>query len=410
MFYSFPNDPWAAYNGMVLMGQIPGYPEGTPYDRVFATIGFRPQGTLILPYGNENPGFLYSWNAEESILVIGGANAQLAREYYNHHVANPFLTEDRGLHHMIVVWRDEILRLIATNGGQIAPRMTIVGHSLGGAIGVAFYSMKALGNLAVNQMNVTAIGSPRPGTGVLLARSNGWSVVRLFGEADPIPHLIPHASEHPGAHAFLNNAQSLRFNSFEHVGTGYVIRPNGQPGLLDMPDSLEGSIPWELEAWAIGSLVGESRVHGYSYYLRKMELYHRNAVNGIVVPATPFINNPIEPPRGSARSPEVRAARAQFLAREATRQKNPPRLSDVLLAHVEKRVGTYVVVWRKRDIAVCKNRKLAGGIKKDLNHFLAGLANSMSLSTSAWEDAVASFFAAASASGGASVPPLFVSE
>jgi hypothetical protein len=410
MLFSYPNNYVMVNDAWRLMAEIPGYGGSVPANATLLKMGMASATIFIQGYREDQPGFLYAFNNEESILVIGGANGQLARRYYTYHIANPFTLEDRGVHHIACIARDEILRLIAVAGYPLPPRMTIVGHSFGGVVGAAFYSLKSQGPLAVDRISLSMVGSPRPGNGVLYARSTAWNAARIFGQADPVPYLLPHSREHPGAHAFLNDAQSLRFNSYEHVGTGYCLRPNGIGVKLDLPDSVSGSIPWALETWAISSLTAESANHGWGFYNRLLTLAATNPGNNLQAPVEPFINVPLPNPVGTRGDPAVRAARAEALRREVERRANPPRPSDVLMAYVEKRRGLYVVMWQKEEIGQFKTRKLAGRFKRDLNELIMRMGNAMNLSTSAWLEAMTDFFARASAPGGGSNPPLYVSE
>lgn len=254
---------------LALIGMVPSRPNAAVLTGAFPTV-FSINDDVQYVEGSETspPAFIVR-NPERSralVVMMGMTSSQIAEKIVRGWLSSQGTTPRSPAPYDYGIF--SIITGVGFPSNEQWDELTLIGHSLGGAIVTAAAPL-IIGNFGRGgtATYVYTFGAPK----ALITRSlqddyDDFYVRRCFLNADPVPTLPPGGS-YIGDLAVVGTADARRFTSWMHPGMGLLMSNNEfpQPAINPFNDNFI-RIPGSLTAWLTGITAFGNAEHSLTAY------------------------------------------------------------------------------------------------------------------------------------------------
>jgi pimeloyl-ACP methyl ester carboxylesterase len=301
-----------------------------------------------------------------------------------------------------------VIRIAVTpvyNGGGL----TLIGHSMGGAIWPYFASRIASALNFNNTLRMISFGAPKPSDWDLQYVTRGTYCHRFFNNDDPVP-LVPYD---PGVFSsyfiFHGLNEMRRLGRFCQRTNGYEIAPTGFFSRANLPSAASANPGASVSAWLAAQTANQETAHSIvSYYSRLQRVANSPPVQP-PVPAPTLLAQPVAiTPLEERRANEL--AVATIVNDSYRRNQTPVRIPDNRLFRVYRSGRLYTVTFGDVEVANSMNKKRARGLARVGNDWLRRLQRQEIVATDNLAGMFAEYLAAAADPTSGIVPVLNTGE
>lgn len=298
----------------------------------------------------------------------------------------------------------EVFNGLAYDQGQNIDHILVVGHSYGGAVALVLGELLREARVS-RTVSVITYGSPRPGDESFAVAVIGLPSVRWMNSQDPVPRFPPQPAEAPGLYTLLPSVVVAQLTVWQQAGAGLVVYRNGIVSALGLPPLTVPVSELALADWAAGSMGFGDPMHSATSYVTSLFAV------GSQKPQSPaevgqLIGNvsgerplPLVP----ADVPLVDAVREVLEGGQRMSVQIPIGMRPTVVKISSK---VYRVQWGTHIIATGFSRTNAKAFRKALFKALRVLQTQQNVSITGFENAVATYLAAATNPSGGFVPVL----
>lgn len=267
-----PNDVELGYQCARLIQDLYG---PTPGTTAANNLNARLQGqftaSTYTPPTSDSPRVFTATSPAWGLIAIGGTEnvlmgSKFVSAYYGLNPLNfsplpiNFFLEDLGA------------RICTTDTGRAAvtsPNLLIVGHSLGGAVGIAIGAVRnALG--VPGRVVVVNFGTPKPGTVTIRNMLGGVQVARWMCDDDPVPLVLPTFTQAPAVMSLYNPGQLTTVGQIVQTQGGLQIDGNYQVTSETLPQTAIINPTTSLATWLYSLDSGAQNPHQIDEYVRRL--------------------------------------------------------------------------------------------------------------------------------------------
>ena len=347
---------------------------------------------------------------DTALVLIGGCSSiehgtqylqglQQRIDYNRRGGVNPFL-DDYG---EVVQTRMSVARILP------APRVLLVGHSMGGATAMAI-ARRLIDQGPSFAISVLTFGSPRSGPDVFANQVESIDICRWMNAEDPVPCVPPRSNQARLAHATLHPETALNWNRYVHTKGGLQLEDGGGALARDVPEIPDLEIQTSLAAWLYSCWLQVDSLHSMPTYIDRLRA---RAARFPVAIATPRPRNHSEAGIQNNSLREVKAAIAaqQAVIREDSRVLNSsPLVIPKQWVFATQKIGTvWCMTWQGEVVSIGPSRRKVRDQTRSANTLLRRLQRSASVGTDGFPLALKRYLEAAADPAGGFNPVMRVS-
>lgn len=395
-----------------LMGNI-SY-QGIPYDVAnLRDLGLPPiQAIHHSDPAGEYCGWTYYGTSDEAILILQGATPGNGTAMVASALGSSINYNSDWL---LPCFRNAAQQIISTLNGipltWARGKITIVGHSYGGAVAIAltYYLRHYFNN---DDMFTLTVGAPRPGFRALWETVETRRVRRYFAASDTVPRILPTIEESPLLHAHLSPSKQAMLNLCVQGGQGWLLGENGSATSAELPPASDTGGLLSISAWLTEQMRASSPTHSWTRYIQLFAQRQANFNNPTerarVGSAESVIETAITTPTPAQRAAVV-AAREYVVNASVNQNSQVSAVGNKLLMSIRPSGGLFDVVWMGATIATFAKRGYAARCVSRGNAWIKTIQKAVDVPSAAWEDTVREFLSLAAESPGPAVPPFKIS-
>lgn len=367
-------------------------------DKVLNAIGDELGFPIVEAHGartNQYPAYVYAQAGGVTFLFVEGAAAfeqgALLVAGYGSPTTPPELP---GCNPYLAVAAARIYQAGVATGLSPSSRIIMSGHSLGGAIVVAFHGLMCRNLFGSNRTTVT-FGSPRTGQNQLVSLLAGEDITRLMNTQDAVALIPPQANQAPLCQLLVPGEQLVQWNRYEHVQGGQVQLTDGTRIATALPGEALLTPQLSLANWLASLPAALTTIHSISSYKALIELYGVN-VGPSAPPAPPSPTRETHQPVTRQQIEQTRATTAanyEQIAQEKARV--VVQIPDAYKFKAVRAGKIWSVEWMGRSVALGPQRGKCKELARRGNNFLSQMLRESDVGEDSMIDALLTWFVAA---------------